>query len=478
MKALIIAAGRGSSFRGQAPRSHKTLIPVCGLTVIERIVAACPQAEELVIVTGYQAQELEAKLTRILKGKIKFTFIRNPEWEKANGISVLAARDALSGEKAFLLSMSDHVYEPALVELLTAEPPCPGQCLLAVDRNLGACFDLNDATKVKLDGTGKIVNIGKQIADFNAVDTGVFYCTPSIFYALDEASSAGRESLSDGVRVLCRKGAMGYRDVTGAMWQDVDEPNSLAEAEKRLWRVAVKPRDGVVSRLFNRKVSALVTRLICGLPVRPNHVTLFNLFLAAAASLLIASGQFLAGGLAAQFYSIVDGVDGELARLKHQGSWFGGWLDNVTDRLCDWMLISAAAWSITRVGTGKETAWIFMAAALFSNILYWTAMDSLLVSGILRTPETKGNFLARVEKWFYEREMVFGLTHDSYLLILAVGVALKKPAATLAVLIVLETFWWAIKLIQVRKTRPSEKYAEFLARENAGKAQRAESAAL
>jgi hypothetical protein len=63
-------------------------------------------------------------------------------------------------------------------------------------------------------------------------------------------------------------------------------------------------------------------------------------------------------------------------------------------------------------------------------------------------------------------------------LILAIGVVLRKPAATLTVLIVLETFWWAIKLIQVRKTQLSEKYAEFLARENAGKAQRAESAAL
>jgi len=477
LKALIIAAGRGSSFRGKAPRSHKTLIPVSGLTVIERIVAACPQVDELVIVTGYQAEKLESELRKILNGKLEFTFIHNPDWERSNGISVLAAREALCKEDAFLLTMSDHVYEPALVELLTAGPPKPGEALLAVDRNLDDCFDLAEATKVRISSDGRIEKIGKALNDFNAVDTGVFYCTPAIFDALAESASGGGESLSDGVRVLCSKGAMGYRDVTGCMWQDVDETGSLAEANKRLWHLVEKPRDGVVSRLVNRKISGFITRRICSWGVRPNHVTLFNLFLSALAACLMAAGHLLAGGIAAQLYSIVDGVDGELARLKHQGSWFGGWLDNLTDRLCDWMLICGAAWSTTSLGAEAQTAWILMSAALISNIWYWTAMDSLLVSGVLRSNKTPRGRLAAVEKWFYERGMVFGITHDSYILILAAGVALGQPLATLSLLIVLEILWWAVKLIQAQNTQPSEQYAKFMAHESTQATQAAELAA-
>jgi choline kinase/phosphatidylglycerophosphate synthase len=466
MKVLIIAAGRGSGFNGEAPESHKTLSPVCGLAVIERIVAACALADELVIVTGYQAESLEAQVRKLLGGKLTLSFIHNPQWERANGVSVLAAAEALSGEREFLLTMSDHVFEPALVEKLTSGHPLPGECLLAVDRNLKDVYDLDDATKVKLSGEGRIVQIGKDLTDFDAVDTGVFFCTQALFQALSTAIRHGGESLSDGIRILCENGKMGYRDVTGCMWQDVDDAESLTEARKRVWHVAAKPRDGVVSRLFNRKVSGFITRHICSLPVRPNHVTLFNLLLAAVACWLMAAGQLLAGGIMAQFYSITDGVDGELSRLKHQGSWFGAWLDNLTDRLCDWLIICGAAWSVTHTGESAETAWVLMCLALVSNTCYRTAMDSLLVSGALRKGQQKGGLLARLEKWFHHREMVFGMTHDSYLLILAAGVALGAPLATILALVILETLWWAVKTAQARQAQPSENYLNFLTTNN------------
>ena len=70
--------------------------------------------------------------------------------------------------------------------------------------------------------------------------------------------------------------------------------------------------------------------------------------------------------------------------------------------------------------------------------------------------------LARAEKWFREREMVFGITHDVYLFLLALGVAIGFPLATLALLIVLETGWWLAKSVQARRALPSVTYAEYL----------------
>ncbi|MFH1071424.1 MAG: NTP transferase domain-containing protein, partial [Candidatus Glassbacteria bacterium] len=280
MKALMIAAGRGSGFNGLGPRSHKTLTPVWGLAVIERIIAAIPGLDELVVVTGFRREKLEADLTRLIGSRLRLKFVFNPQWERANGVSVLAAREVLAGEERFLLTMSDHVFEPALAERLLACPPRRGECVLAVDRNLGGVFDLPDATKVKLSADGRIGQIGKNLKNYDAADTGVFYCTPALFQALETTVSAGGESLSDGIRVLCEAGRMRWADVTGCMWQDVDNLESLAEAKRRVWQSSQKPRDGVVSRLLNRKVSGFITRLLAGLPVRPNHVTLFNLFLA------------------------------------------------------------------------------------------------------------------------------------------------------------------------------------------------------
>jgi 1L-myo-inositol 1-phosphate cytidylyltransferase / CDP-L-myo-inositol myo-inositolphosphotransferase len=463
MKALIIAAGSGSRFNGRSGRSHKALLPVYGVPVIERIVSACTPADEFVVVTGYRATELEESLQRIFSGRVRMSFIRNDQWQKSNGVSVLSAREALAKEDNFLLLMSDHLIEPGLVEKLCSTPPPAGGALLAVDRNIEGVRDLEDATKVRLAGDGSITAIGKDLTEYNAVDTGVFFCTPALFEALGQSVAGGRESLSDGVRVLCGQGRMGSREVTGCLWQDIDCPGDLAEARKRLWARVQKPRDGVVSRLFNRRVSGFITRRICALPLRPNHVTLFNLLLAGTAAWLMAAGHLLAGGALAQLFSILDGVDGELSRLKNQGSWFGGWLDNLTDRICDWMLICGAALAIPHAGGQASTAWFFLCLALVSSICYWSAMDSILVSGVLRRPQPPAGLLARVEKWFHDREMVFGITHDVYLLILAVGVAAGFPASTLAALIGLETIWWAAKLYQIRNAQPSEQYALFLA---------------
>ena len=206
MKALIIAAGRGSRFNGMGGRSHKTLIPVLGVPLLRRIVEACGSLEEVIIVTGYRAGELEQAAVKVLPPGLKTVFIRNPEWERANGVSVLAARDYLQGEENFLLMMSDHLFEPALVTRLRAESPPPGGCILAVDRNTDQVRDLDDATKVLLDGDGNILDIGKGLDRFDAADTGVFLCTPALFPALEEAQGRGGYSLSDGVRLLCRAG--------------------------------------------------------------------------------------------------------------------------------------------------------------------------------------------------------------------------------------------------------------------------------
>ena len=81
-----------------------------------------------------------------------------------------------------------------------------GACALGVDYDIERCFDLDDATKVRLEN-GKIADIGKDIADYNCIDTGVFRIGPELVRELERVEkAAGDCSLSDGVRALAGAG--------------------------------------------------------------------------------------------------------------------------------------------------------------------------------------------------------------------------------------------------------------------------------
>ena len=98
--------------------------------------------------------------------------------------------------------------------------------------------------------------------------------------------------------------------------------------------------DGVVSRYLNRPLSRPAARLLAPSPVTPNAVTLFTLTLAIAAAGMAAAGWTIAGGVLIQAVSVIDGVDGELARLKGLSTRFGAVLDAVTDRYADALMIA------------------------------------------------------------------------------------------------------------------------------------------
>lgn len=224
MDCLIIAAGHGTRLR--AVSSSKPLTPVAGVPLIERVIraAAAGGAMRFFVATGHEAARLEAFLETL-----PFTIVpvRVADWDLPNGHSVLAGAARIPGD--YLLTMSDHLFDPAIVELLVGAPPAA--LTLAVDRDLAnPLLDMDDATKVATGEGGAIARIGKTLDRFDAVDTGLFRATP----ALAAAIAAGGGSLSDGVQRLASEGVALTLDVTGRFWLDVDDPAALAKAEARL----------------------------------------------------------------------------------------------------------------------------------------------------------------------------------------------------------------------------------------------------
>ena len=104
-----------------------------------------------------------------------------------------------------------------------------------------------------------------------------------------------------------------------------------------------KPTDGPVSRWLNRPVSSRLAILLFKHArwATPNLLTVTSFLAAAAAASLWMSGQLVIGAILVHVSSILDGTDGEIARLRSNVSAFGGLLDSTLDRLADILLVLA-----------------------------------------------------------------------------------------------------------------------------------------
>jgi uncharacterized protein (TIRG00374 family) len=113
----------------------------------------------------------------------------------------------------------------------------------------------------------------------------------------------------------------------------VQRQEDLPAAELALRRAMFKPTDGVLAR-FNRRMSLPLSILLVRTPITANQISLGILSLGFGAAWLFSRGTYTAcllGALMSLAASILDGCDGEVARLKYQESAFGCWLETVGD---------------------------------------------------------------------------------------------------------------------------------------------------
>jgi choline kinase len=236
--AVVIAAGAGSRMRASAGGAHpKPAMPVLGVPIVVRVLWRLAETgvRRAVLITGCRADEVEATARAGRPPGLELVFVHNEGWQRQNGISVLAARDAVDGAP-FVLTMSDHLYSPHVIEALRTVRAPDVDVALAVDRRLGEISDIDDATRVRTAAGSRIAEIGKGLAAYDAVDTGVFLCTAGLFEALAcEREARGDCSLSAGVARVAGQGrALAVTVPPEAWWQDVDNASDLARAEHKL----------------------------------------------------------------------------------------------------------------------------------------------------------------------------------------------------------------------------------------------------
>jgi len=149
-------------------------------------------------------------------------------------------------------------------------------------------------------------------------------------------------------------------DRTPAPLMRIESPADVKNAEKRLARMIRKSvdQDGVVSYHAFRPISRLMTRAVLNTRVSPNQVSTVAMLCGVAAAIIAAFGGYYPVLLAGILYwvgAVVDCVDGEIARLRIEGSKLGEWLDTLADDVSTYGLL--AGLGIGLVADGYDPLW-------------------------------------------------------------------------------------------------------------------------
>ncbi len=197
--------------------------------------------------------------------------------------------------------------------------------------------------------------------------------------------------------------------------------------------------DGLVSRYLNRPLSRPMARGLRPTPLTPNQVTAFTLLLAIAAGAMVAAGWNIAGGIAIQAVSVIDGVDGELARLKDRATRFGGVFDAVTDRYADAVMLAGMTVYAVRFEDHPRPEFV---GALALGAALIVSYSRARIEADLPDVAARGNL-----------DSIFGLaSRDVRLLVAAVGTVAGQCYWTLIILAAVSGLTIAWRLFYLRVT--------------------------
>ena len=434
MKALIIAAGQGKRLRPIG--DTKPLVTLLGLGLIERVILTAKKSgiKEFCIVTGYNGEKIREALSDGKKYGVRIQYVQNDSWIRGNAISVLKARDHF--KESFVLLMADHNYDHRILNELLKTKIGKDECILCVDKNPGDHLNIDDATKVRT-VDHRIDSIGKDLSDYNCIDTGIFICNPVIFDVLEQSISKGDEGLSGGIKILAQRHKMRYMSLGDNFWIDVDDKTDRRNAELLICNKLKKDTDGPVSRILNRPISLRISKLLLKTGITPNQISVLSTVIGLVGASFFFSGEYfylILGGILIHIHSIVDGCDGEVARLKLRQTKYGGWLDAVLDRYVDAAIIFGLAYGYWNM-TGDMTIWIIGFSALigtFLNSYTSDKYDSIFKNGDMA------------------KKSKFRMGRDVRLLLIVIGALTNQIPIMLIILAVIANFEAIRRLITFR----------------------------
>ncbi len=419
MKAVILAAGQGRRIGAPEKGRPKPLVRLLGLPLILRSILTLKEAgiRDIVVIVGFMGEMIKEKLGDGRRYGVSITYVQNPQWQRGNALSMLAAKGLV--KKRFLLIMSDHIFSTEIIKRLSLKRPEPGSAILAIDLNPRDYIDMDDATKVIVK-ENKIRAVSKALKDYDAVDCGAFLVSTEVLDFAEELIKKGKDTLNDVMDELAKQGRLKAFDIGDEFWIDVDTEESLKLAEELLLNNLIKPTDGFISRMFNRPVSKRITRWLVNTNLTPNALSIISFVFCLIAAALFSIGSYISfflGGLLAQFTSVLDGCDGEVARLKFQTSRYGAWLDAVLDRYGDAAIVLGIIYGLWNYSANTEV-WLIGYIALVGSLI--SSYTATKYDEIVKKTKSSTWRFGRDTRLFLV--MVFSILNELYLFLVFIGV--------------------------------------------------------
>ncbi|HEY2386853.1 MAG TPA: CDP-alcohol phosphatidyltransferase family protein [Candidatus Binatia bacterium] len=189
----------------------------------------------------------------------------------------------------------------------------------------------------------------------------------------------------------------------GALLLRARDAAGRAAAGRALFARLGRPGDGWFTRVVDRKLSRALTRLLLPTGISPNTVTLTSIAIGLLAGALFAVGgprAGLAGALLFLASTIIDGCDGELARLTFRESPFGARLDVIGDNVVHVAVFGGIAYGVYR--TSHDPSVAIAGWALVLGVLASMAVVYLFV--VRREPSARQRVLFEA---FASREFAY-----------------------------------------------------------------------
>ena len=221
MKGIIIAAGYRSRLGPLTAFTPKSLVEIGGKCIITYPIDALVKAgiSDISIVVGYRGKLIKDYIEKIYP-KINFSY--NEDYDGENALSVFAASSFIDNEP-FVLTMGDHLISPSIITTLLSKSVITRT--LCVDTESTNTSQISDGTKVMADSEGRIIRIGKDIKNWQSIDTGVFMMDAEVLDNISHlmVSKGKKVNISEVVQHMADNGRhFQICDVSGQFLADVD----------------------------------------------------------------------------------------------------------------------------------------------------------------------------------------------------------------------------------------------------------------
>jgi NDP-sugar pyrophosphorylase family protein len=235
MKAVLLAAGKGTRMQGLCDDLPKPLLPVANRPLLEHTLGQCADAgvDSALLVVGHRQEQVRETLgTRCAGVDLDYVVQENP---KGTGQAAALGEEFAAGEP-FLLMFGDIVtsgrHLPGIVRVYQSEHPAAALSVRYVPNPAsGGAVYLEDERVVRIVERPK-----PGETQTHHINAGIFVFPPEIFDLLRtvEVSPRGEYELTDAIRMLIEQGGTVRAFDLDGFWVNVTDPTAYLEAQREL----------------------------------------------------------------------------------------------------------------------------------------------------------------------------------------------------------------------------------------------------